>query len=500
MLAKRALKSVRASAGGEDTGTLSVSLQRKYLMATLQFLGAAGEVTGSCYRVAYDDGQRDYALLLECGLHQGGPEAEEDNARSLDELARGLSAVVISHSHLDHAGLLPKLVRDGYRGPIHCTEHTLDLLEIMLADSAFVMAKDLEWTNTHRARAGKPPLEPAYDLDDVVRTLKQCQPHRYGEVVDLPGGATVGFHDAGHILGSAIVELTVPGGGRRRRLVFSGDLGNPDSVLMNAPSRLRDADVVLMESTYGNRDHRPLDETIDEFAAALRAADDAGGNVLIPAFAVGRTQEILYHLSRFHHQGRLPQQHVFLDSPMAIRVTELYVRHYRALAEDDIATLLAAAGGDPARFLPSLTATRTVEASMGINAIRGGAVIIAGSGMLNGGRIVHHLRHNVSRSNTHIVIVGFQATGTTGRQLVEGASTIKVLGEELPVRAHIHTIGGFSAHAGQSQLIGWAGAFRHRPAVYLVHGESEARIALRDALAKANIEAFVPDYGERITL
>ncbi|MDC8803646.1 MBL fold metallo-hydrolase [Halomonas pacifica] len=469
-------------------------------MATLTFLGAVGEVTGSRYLLEVDGSEGTRKLLLECGMHQGGGDADERNARPFGRLARELSAVVISHGHLDHAGLLPKLVREGYRGPIHCTRDTRDLLEIMLADAAFVMAKDVEWENRWRHKADKPLLEPLYDTDDVEQTLAQCEPHHYGQPVSLPGGVTLVYRDAGHILGSAIVELKVPSGGRDRRLVFSGDLGNPESVLMEDPEKVFDADLVLMESTYGDRDHRPLDETLEEFARVLEEAHAAGGNVLIPAFAVGRTQEVLYHLSVLYHEGRLRQQLVFLDSPMAIRVTELYQKKRKSLNDEDLRVLNVAAQGDPSQYLPVLRLTRSVEESMAINRIHGGAIIIAGAGMCNGGRIIHHLRYNLAKPSTRVVIVGFQAAGTRGRQLVDGVERVKLFGEEVPVKARIHTIGGFSAHAGQSELLAWAGAFRQRPRFYLVHGEPGAQQALRSALAAAGIEAEIPDYGRRIEL
>ncbi|WP_027947881.1 MBL fold metallo-hydrolase RNA specificity domain-containing protein [Litchfieldella anticariensis] len=469
-------------------------------MATLTFQGAVGEVTGSRYLIELNDTEPSHKLLLECGLHQGGPDAERVNARPFGALARQLSAVVLSHGHLDHAGLLPKLVREGYRGPIHCPWDTRDLLEIMLADAAFVMAKDIEWENKWRTKADKPLLEVLYDLDDVERTLKLCEPHGYGQPVSLPGGATLVFRDAGHILGSSIVELGLPSGGRQRRLVFSGDLGNPSSVLMKEPEKIHEADVVMMESTYGDRDHRPLEETIEEFSQVLEEAHDAGGNVLIPAFAVGRTQEILYHLSVLYHEGRLKQQRIFLDSPMAIRVTELYARKRKSLNREDLKVLNVAAQGDPSQYLPVLRLTRSVEESMAINRIHGGAIVIAGAGMCNGGRILHHFRYNLAKPSTRVVIVGFQAAGTLGRQLVDGAERVKVLGDELPVKAKIHTIGGFSAHAGQSHLVGWAGAFRHRPQFYLVHGEPSAQKALQTALAESGIEADIPGYGDCVSL
>ncbi len=469
-------------------------------MSTLTFQGAVKEVTGSRYLIEVDGNGRAHKLLLECGLHQGGSDADAANAKSFGKLPRELEAVVLSHGHLDHSGLLPKLVREGYRGPIHCTRGTRDLLEIMLQDAAFIMAKDVEWENKWRRRNGKPLVEPLYELDDVDQTLALCETHSYGHPARLPGGVTLVFRDAGHILGSAIVELAVPSGGQHKRLVFSGDLGNPSSVLMKDPEKLYDADLVLMESTYGDRDHRPLDETLEEFARVLEEAHEAGGNVLIPAFAVGRTQEILYHLSVLYHEGRLRQQMVFLDSPMAIKVTELYHRARKSLDAEDLKVLNVAASGDTRQYLPILRMTRTVEESMAINRLHGGAIIIAGAGMCNGGRIIHHFRYNLERPDTRLVIVGFQAAGTVGRQIVDGAERIRVLGRDLVVKAKVHTIGGFSAHAGQTQLLGWAGAFRNRPRFYLVHGEPGAQQALQAALAESDIEAEIPAYDDRIEL
>lgn len=469
-------------------------------MSTLTFQGAVKEVTGSRYLLELDGNGRSHKLLLECGLHQGGSDADEANARSFGRLPRELEAVVLSHGHLDHSGLLPKLVREGYRGPIHCTRGTRDLLEIMLQDAAFIMAKDVEWENKWRRRNDKPLVEPLYALEDVEQTLALCEPHPYGQAVELPGGATLVFRDAGHILGSAIVELAIPSGGQTKRLVFSGDLGNPSSVLMKDPEKLHDADLVLMESTYGDRDHRPLEETLEEFARVLEEAHEAGGNVLIPAFAVGRTQEILYHLSVLYHEGRLRQQMVFLDSPMAIKVTELYHRARKSLDPEDLKVLNVAASGDTSQYLPILRMTRTVEESMAINRIHGGAIIIAGAGMCTGGRIIHHFRYNLEKPDTRLVIVGFQAAGTVGRQIVDGAARIRVMGRDLAVKAKVHTIGGFSAHAGQTQLLGWAGAFRNRPRFYLVHGEPGAQQALQVALARSDIEAEIPAYGDRIEL
>jgi metallo-beta-lactamase family protein len=363
------------------------------------------------------------------------------------------------------------------------------------------MGKDVEWENKRRRRADKRLLEPLYEENDVDAALDLCEAVRYNLAKSLPGDARLEFHDAGHILGSAIVDLTVPSGGRDRRLVFSGDLGNPDSVLMHDPTRLEHADVVLMESTYGNRDHRPMDETLEELAGILEQAHEDGGNVLIPAFAVGRTQEILYHLGMLHHAGRLRHQKIFLDSPMAIQVTELYARRREALNAEDISRLDRAANGGPNDYLPPLQFSRSVEDSMAINRIHGGAIIIAGSGMCNGGRIRHHLKYNLWRQDAHVVFVGFQAAGTLGRSLVDGVKRVKLLGSEVAVKASIHTLGGFSAHAGQTQLLEWAAAFRDRPAFHLVHGEPEVQHALAEALKeRLGIDAGIPAEGDVIEL
>ncbi|WP_422126653.1 MBL fold metallo-hydrolase RNA specificity domain-containing protein [Thioalkalivibrio sulfidiphilus] len=466
-------------------------------MAKLTFLGAVGEVTGSRYLIETDKS----TLLLECGLHQGGAQADRANQASLVKLARRVDAVILSHGHLDHSGLVPKLVHDGYRGPIYCTPGTLDLLKIMWRDAAVVMGKDVEWENKWRRRADKRLLDPIYEDEDVERALNLCEPIPYRRLEQIKGSVGLMYHDAGHILGSAIVELTVPSGGRERRLVFSGDLGNPDSVLMHSPTRLEHADRVLMESTYGNRNHRPMEDTIEELAGILEQAHADGGNALIPAFAVGRTQEVLYHLSMLYQAGRLKHQRVFLDSPMAIEVTELYARRRKALDPKDLERLEQNGNGELAEALPPLQFSRSVEDSMAINRIQGGAIIIAGSGMCNGGRIRHHLKYNLWRQDAHVIFVGFQAAGTLGRRLVDGVEKVKLLGSEVAVKARIHTLGGFSAHAGQSQLLDWAAAFRDRPAFHLVHGEPEAQKALAEALKRQHgIEANIPGLGDSVEI
>ncbi|UUY08406.1 MBL fold metallo-hydrolase [Pseudomonas sp. J452] len=467
-------------------------------MALLSFLGAIQQVTGSCYLIESRDGAR---VLLECGLRQGHREEEGGNRAPFPFDPLSLDAVVISHAHLDHTGLLPKLSAAGYRGPIFATEATCELMELMLLDAAHIQEHDAEWENKWRARLGKAPISPLYTSLDAEQVLRQRRPLAYGAAHEVAKGVQVTFHEAGHILGSAIVEMVVQDHHLSRRLVFSGDLGNTCSPLMRDPTTLDRADLVLLESTYGDRDHRCSSDTLDELAAILQQAHRDGGNVLIPSFAVGRTQDLIYYLGRFYQEGRLPQQAVFLDSPMAIRANAIYSRYQDQFDPADRAALKSKNSKRIEDWLPILRCTPQPEDSMAINRIRSGAIIIAGSGMCTGGRIVHHFKHNLWRSECHLVFPGFQAKGTLGRAIVDGASTVKVLHQRLAVKAKVHTLGGFSAHAGQSQLIDWVSHFDHRPELYLVHGELEKMQALQQALHdQLNWIANIPEPGEQIAL
>ncbi|MCG8670328.1 MAG: MBL fold metallo-hydrolase [Pseudomonadales bacterium] len=466
-------------------------------MATLTFHGAAQEVTGSCHLLEVN-GCR---VLLDCGMHQGGKSSEKRNAEPFPFNVNNIDAVVLSHGHLDHSGLLPKLYKDGYKGPLYCTEATANLLAVMLEDSANLHMRDVEWENKRRVRAGKKPLEPLYDLTDVLNVLEHSHGVAYGEKVIVADGIEVCFHDAGHIIGSAIVALEFAENGESKKVVFSGDLGNPDAVLMHDPALFKQADVVLMEGTYGDRDHRSLENTLEELNEILQQAYEDEGNVIIPSFAVGRTQEMLYHLALLYTQGRLKQQKIFLDSPMGIEVTELYDDYIELLDRKDLLKLSPSNGDTFKGFLPSLTLTPTTEESMSINRIKSGAVIIAGSGMCNGGRVRHHLKHNIWRSECHVVFPGFQAGGTLGRLIVDGARHIKMFGNLFAVKAQIHTLGGFSAHAGQSQLLDWAGNFTNHPRFYLVHGEAEALKVLQKTLSeKLGLQADIPTEGAVTTI
>lgn len=464
-------------------------------MATLTFLGAAQEVTGSCHRLTTANG----SVLLDFGMRQGRDQDESGEHRAARVDHRDIDAVILSHAHLDHSGDLPRLVRAGYRRPIYCTPATIDLLKVLLLDACYLHLKDIEADNRWRERAGKPLLEPDFTLADVEEVMKLCVAVPYHRVVQATRDLRLTFFDAGHILGSAIVQIDIDDGESRRRVVFSGDLGNAESVLMPAPELVDRADHLILEGTYGDRDHRRYEETITEFAAALDAAHEDGGNVLIPAFAVGRTQEILYHLAMLRMQGRLKQSAVFLDSPMAIEVTQLYQRHRALLDPRDLKALDD--GGQFRHSLDFLRLARTTEESMAINRFQGGAIIIAGSGMCEGGRILHHLKYNLWRRQTHVVFVGFQAQSTLGRRIVDGQESVRLFGHDVLVRARIHTLGGFSAHAGRAQLLEWAQRIGGRPHVYLVHGEVNALESLQLAMRQqTTLGVDVASFGMTVNL
>lgn len=466
-------------------------------MAKLTFLGATGGVTGSMYLL--ETGQS--RILLECGLVQGSYEEEQENEKPFPFDPASIDAVVLSHGHLDHSGRLPKLVNDGYSGPIYMTYPTAELLEIMLKDSAFLNMRDAEWENKRRRRAGKEEIEPLYTIEDAERTLQQCSGLAYATSTEIIAGVKLRFLDAGHILGSAIVELIISEEGNARKLVFSGDLGNSCAAILRDPVQPEKADVLLMESTYGDRNHRPMEDTLDEFRDIIHQATESGGNILIPAFAVGRTQEIIFRLGEFYQQGILNHQAVYLDSPMAIATTEVYHRYQDVFNYEDKSALRQAKSGSLHTYLPVLRYSRSTEESIAINKITDGAIIIAGSGMCNGGRIRHHLKHNLWRRNAHVIIVGYQAIGTPGRALVDGAKRLRVAGEDVAVNATIHTLGGFSAHAGQQQLLDWINAFhKPRPHTYLIHGEADAKKALQQQLHALDVKAEIPGLGTTITI
>jgi metallo-beta-lactamase family protein len=457
----------------------------------LQFFGATERVTGSLYVLRAGP----HTLLLECGLVQGSREEEARNREAFPVDVAGIDAVVLSHSHIDHSGRIPRLVKQGFEGPIYTHEASRALCAIMLPDSGYLNEKEAEWENRKRQKKNLPSIEPLYTQADAEACISQFAGLEYDTPTEILPGLTLTLYDAGHILGSSMVELTCAEDGGSRTLVFSGDLGYRDAPLMNATRRLTRADTVLMESTYGDRLHRPIEDTLTELTDVFESARAAQGNILIPAFTVGRTQDLLYLMAEHFDRWRLGEWTIFLDSPMGIKATEIYARYRHLFA----AQLFEPKSDNPE--LPNLYATRTSEESMTINNIESGAIVIAGSGMCTGGRILHHLKNNIWRPQCHVMIVGYQAMGTLGRRLVDGAGEIRLWGDTYRVRANIHTIGGLSAHADQADLMDWYASFDGRPPVYLVHGEARAQqpllTRLRDELGAP---AEIARYRQKITI
>ena len=432
----------------------------------LKFLGAAGEVTGSCYLV--DTGA--VRFLVDCGMFQGGAAAAGRNRRFAFD-PRDIAFVLLTHAHIDHSGLIPRLAAGGFTGAVYATHATCDLLGVMLPDSGHLQEKEAEWH-------GDTPL---YTAAQAQASLKHLAPVAYGDELRPHATVRCRFRDAGHILGSAILEIFVGG----RKLVVSGDLGQPGRPIVPDPTPIEDADVLLVESTYGNRDHKSLPQTLDELAYAVNdTLASRKGNVVIPSFAVGRTQELLYFIADLQRQKRLPAMNAFVDSPMALAATRITAKYV------------------PPPSVERVSFTETLEDSKKINAVRAGAVIISASGMCDGGRIRHHLRWNIDRPECAIVFVGFQAAGTLGRRIVDGARSVRLFGVQYPVRAKLFTIGGLSAHADRSALLAWLGRFRKPPRqTWVVHGEPLAAHSLRDAIeAQLGWRAAVPLDGAEALL
>jgi metallo-beta-lactamase family protein len=458
----------------------------------LEFFGAAGEVTGSCHIIRI--GAKE--LLLDCGMIQGGRDAPMRNREPFPFEAQGIDAVVLSHAHIDHCGRLPLLVKRGYRGPIYTNPACLELVPLLLRDSAELAARDADRQN-RKAGPEALPVEPLYTRDDVENVVRQLKPIPYDEIREVLPGAKVRVRDAGHIMGSSSVELWVTEGATRRKLVFSGDLGQYDTPILHDPWKFESADIVLMESTYGNRAHRSREDTEREMGAILAAAARDGGNVIIPAFAIGRSQELLYLLAKHYGEWHLDKWRIFLDSPMAIEASKIYWRHPERF-DEEAAKLRKEFREMPP--LPNLALCETADESRAINSIRRGTIIIAGSGMMNGGRVLHHLKHNLPRRECHLVVAGFQAPGTLGRLLVDGAKEVRIHGDTVPCAASVHTLGGLSAHGDQEDLLRWYDSFNPKPPVFLVHGEVPAAEALAVEIRKRNVSATVSRPGIKVDL
>jgi len=460
----------------------------------LTFYGAAEEVTGSCHLLQIA-GSR---ILLDCGLIQGSAKDEARNSEPFPFDPTQIDAVILSHSHIDHSGRIPLLVKSGFKGPVYTQYASRDLCRIMLKDAGYLNEKNAEWENKKRQRKGLDCIEPLYTMQDAQLAMRNVKGLEYEEWHKVVPGVQVRFHDAGHILGSSIVELKLSEQGEERRLVFSGDLGKWNAPILRDPTLLEGADIVLMESTYGDRLHRSGDDTLNELKEIIVEARESEGNILIPSFAVGRSQELIYLFAKHYTDWELAQWEIFLDSPMAIEATEIYIRHKELY---DVEAMRLWEKNHKKSLLPNLSLTRTANQSMRLNMFRSGAIIIAGSGMCNGGRIRHHLKHNVWRNNCHVIIVGYQARGTLGRQLVDGAHRIRLWGETMRVAAKIHTVGGLSAHADQHDLIRWYSHFQHKPALFLVHGEPDSIRGLSTKLnEKLGVNPRVAKLGERVDL
>ncbi len=454
----------------------------------LSFHGAAGGVTGSCHLVEC----RGRRILVDCGMFQGSRELEEENAEPFGFSPKEIDALVLTHAHLDHCGRIPLLVRRGFRGPIFATAATRDLARIVMLDSAHLLEEEA----ARRARKRREVPDPLYRAEDVLDALDLLAPPvAYGEPVGLGRGVRATYIDAGHILGSAQVLLELDEGAGPCRLLFSGDRGTPGRPILRDPAPPPRVDTVVMESTYGNRRHRTIEESVEEFITAVAETVEKGGNVVVPTFALERAQELLYFLREAVEAGRLRRDlPVFLDSPMAISATEVFQRHPECYDEE--ARALFREGRDPFG-VPGLVFTRQAVDSMRINDVEGGAVILAGSGMCTGGRVRHHLRRHLSNPRSAVIFVGYAARGTLARRIIDGAEEVRIFGESHPVRARIHTINGFSAHADADDLVAWHAKTLARRTI-LVHGEDPAVGALARRLSSARIER--PELHESIDL
>ena len=461
----------------------------------IEFLGAAGEVTGSCHLIQV--GERK--ILLDCGLIQGQRSDEDRNRQPFAFDPKTIDAVVLSHAHIDHSGRLPMLVKAGFKGPVYTHNACYDLCRIMLKDSAFLNQKETEWENIKRRRKGLKELEPLYTEDDVTQTMKQFRGLAYLQQERIFSNIAIRLNNAGHILGSSIIEVWLEDAGIERKIVFSGDLGRPGIPILNDPALIKQADRVILESTYGDRCHRSWEDTRKEMAEVLGSVMDSGkGNILIPAFAVGRTQEILYLFAKYYDEWQLDRWQIFLDSPLAIEATSVFT-HHSELFNPEMAALWEK--NKQKSILPNLHISHTTNQSMALNRISSGAIIIAGSGMCTGGRIKQHFKHNIWRKQCHVIITGFQARGTLGRILVDGAKHIRLWGETIQVNAKIHTIGGLSAHADEFDLRSWYSNFDNRPPVVLVHGEAIALEKLSQTLkSEFGTDVTVAQLGQKIDL
>lgn len=467
----------------------------------IEFSGAAGEVTGSCHILRVGSGAHARTVLLDCGMFQGKRSESRAKNQRLPLPVAEIDAIVLSHAHIDHAGRLPYLVAQGYRGTIWCTAATRDLCAIMLADSAHIQEKDADFLARHREET----IEPLYRVEDATRTQEQMIGMPYHKWFDVTDGVRAMFTEAGHILGSASVTLEVREGDTFKRLVFSGDIGRSGLPIIRDPEPPpHGADVVICESTYGNRDHASVEGAREQLAAVVRDTAARGGRVLIPAFAVGRTQEVLYDLHELRRAGAIPEIPIFIDSPLATDATSVFAMHPEVFDQSEALVRRTTALFD----FPLVQFTRDVTASKALNTRHGPMIVIAASGMAESGRILHHLRNGASDPRNTILIVGFQAEHTLGRRIVERRPVLKIFGEEVPLAAQVAVLNGYSAHGDRTELHHWLQALRQNgtsegrghPRVYLVHGEPPAQDAFATLLRADGFQVDIPQPGDRAAL
>jgi len=463
----------------------------------LTFLGAAQSVTGSCYLVEAGN----VRFLVDCGLYQ----EREFRGRNWEPFPippATLDCVLLTHAHLDHSGLLPKLVREGFHGSIHCTAATAEIAEIMLLDSADIQQEDAEFKKKRHQKArrkGPYPETPLYTVDDARASFPLFSPVEYKKPVTIAKGIEATFYDAGHVLGSAMIMVRIRQNGEYRTILFSGDIGRRGKPILRDPTFFEEADYVLVESTYGDRLLEPIEDSAAKLARAINATVKSGGNVVIPSFALERSQEMLYYLNEFLIEDRIPHLMVFIDSPMAVSITDVF-EHYPELFDEEMVELMRQKKS-PFDFR-GLSLVRTAEESKAINRIKGTVIIIAGSGMCTGGRIKHHLVTNISRKESTILFVGYQAVGTLGREIVDGAKKVRILGQHYPVRARVVQIDGFSAHADRDGLFKWLSSLRKSPRrLFVTHGESDVSQHFAALVKdKKGWKVTVPEYRQEFLL
>ncbi len=462
----------------------------------LSFYGAAGAVTGSCIMVEHEKGR----FMVDCGMFQGGKALRELNEKDFPFSPGDIDFVILTHAHIDHSGLIPKLVKHGYKNPIYATKPTVDLCEIMLADSAHIQESDAEYDTRKNKRKGLPAVEPIYDMQDAEAAMKLFKKTEYGQMLSPFENITMRYNDSGHMLGSSAVEVWVTENGKTEKIVFSGDLGNKDKPLLSDPTIITEADYLVLESTYGGRNHTYVDAT-EQFLDIVRSTLAAGGTLVIPAFAVGRTQDILYVINHFKENNLLGAHNdvrVFVDSPLAVKATEVFKKNYYVLDEES--QELISSGDDPLVF-ENLNFSVSTDDSRALNTDEGTKIIISASGMCDAGRIRHHIKHNAYKENCTILFVGYQAEGSLGRLLLDGAKDIKLFGERIAVKARIAQIDYFSGHADHNMLVEWAGHFKNLKGVILVHGEEESLNALKAGLEETNGQkVYIPQYLSSIDL